>query len=116
MSESPPWLRAHADGACLQIKVVPRASRNELTGILGDRLKIRIAAPPVDSAANGELIAFLSAQLDLPRGALRISQGPASRNKTVEVRQVTGADLAARVAKLLPASPRAGQTGGLGAK
>lgn len=95
MSELPPYLRIQPDGASVQIRVVPRASRNELGGVLGDRLKIKIAAPPVDSAANEELIAFLAKRLGLSRGAIRITQGQTSRNKTLLVHGLSAAAAAA---------------------
>ena len=83
MSGMPPFLRVHADGVSLQIKVVPRAARNEIGEVLGDRLKIKIAAPPVDSAANEELVAFLAKRLGVSRSAVQITHGQTSRNKTV---------------------------------
>lgn len=89
MNEPPPWLRAHGDGVSLQIKVMPRASRNEVGEVLGDRLKLKIAAPPVDSAANEELVAFLAKLLGVSRGAVQLTHGQTSRNKTVVIRRVT---------------------------
>ena len=83
MSGLPAYLRAQAGGVSLQFKVLPRASRNEFGEVLGDRLKIKIAAPPVDSAANDELVAFLAKQLSVSRGAVQITHGRTSRNKTV---------------------------------
>lgn len=86
MSHPASFVRAHADGVCLQVKVVPRSSRNEIGEVLGDRLKIKIAAPPVDSAANEELIRFLTRQLGVSRSSVQITHGQTSRNKTVFVR------------------------------
>ncbi len=89
MNEPPRWLRAHGDGVRLQIKVVPRASRNEIGEALGDRLKLKIAAPPVDSAANEELVGFLAKRLGVSRGAVQLTHGQSSRSKTVVIRGVT---------------------------
>ncbi len=89
MNELPTYVRVHAGGASLQVKVAPRASRNEIGEVQGDRLKIKITAPPVDSAANEELIAFLAKQLGVGRGAVQIIQGQTSRNKTVLIAGVT---------------------------
>lgn len=89
MNETPPWLCAHADGVSLRIKVVPRASRNELGEVLGDRFKLKIAAPPVDSAANEELVVFLAKQLGVSRSAVQLTHGQTSRNKTVLIRGMT---------------------------
>ena len=63
MSPLPPYPQAHANGVRLQVKVVPRASRNELGEVLGDRLKIGIAAPPIESAVNDELVTFVAKEL-----------------------------------------------------
>ena len=89
---APPFLRTHADGVSLQIKVVPRASRNEIGEVLGDRLKIKIAAPPVDSAANEELVVFLAKRLGVSRGAVQITHGQTSRNKMVLIQGLEVAD------------------------
>ena len=89
MRSAPAFLRAQAEGVSLQVRVTPCASRNELGGVQGDRLKVRIAAPPVDSAANDELVAFLAKQLGVARGDLQITQGRTARNKTVLVRGAT---------------------------
>ncbi len=82
-------VRNHPDGASLQLKVVPRASRTEIGDVLGDRLKIKVAAPPVDSAANEALVVFLAKQLGVTRGAIQITRGQTSRNKTLLVRGMT---------------------------
>jgi len=98
MIPAPPWLEVQADGVRLRLKIVPRAARNEIAEALGDRLKVRIAAPPVDSAANGELVAFLARQLGVARGAVQITRGQASRNKTLVVRGMTAERLLAVLA------------------
>lgn len=67
------------------VRVQPRASRTELAGAYGDAVKIRLAAPPVEGAANEELVAFLAARLKVPKRAVRITRGERSRTKTVEV-------------------------------
>jgi len=94
MKEMPPYLREQAEGVFLQVKVAPRSSRNEWAGIAGDRVKVRITAPPVDSAANRELIAFLADQFAVARNSVSLVRGQTSRNKTVFVtglssRQIT---------------------------
>ena len=67
------------------VRVQPRASRSEVVGLHGDALKIRLAAPPVDGAANEALVRLLADLLDVPRRAVRIEGGHASRSKLVEV-------------------------------
>lgn len=98
MSDLPGHLRPNATGVSLQVKVVPRSSRNEIAGVLGDRLKIKIAAPPVDSAANQELVEFLAHQLGIARGAIRITHGLSSRNKTVHLGIADASAVAERLA------------------
>jgi uncharacterized protein (TIGR00251 family) len=83
-----PPIRPSADPTIL-IHVQPRARRTAVAGRHGDAVKIRIAAPPLDGAANAELIRFLAERLDLPRAAIEIVGGAAGRHKRV---RVTGYD------------------------
>ena len=69
--------------------MVPRANKTELAGRYGDAVRIRVAAPPVDGAANDALVRFLARRLDLPRKAVRIARGDTSRRKTVIVQGLT---------------------------
>ena len=71
------------------VRVQPRASRDEVSGVYGDALKIRLAAPPVDGAANDALVNFLSALFAVPRRAVRILAGESSRSKLIEIDGVT---------------------------
>lgn len=65
--------------------VVPRARATVVAGRHGDALKIRLAAAPVDGAANDELIRFLAEQLGVPRTAVTIAAGHTGRRKTVKI-------------------------------
>ena len=85
----PKFLRVQPGGVCLAIKVQPRASRNEIGEPLGDELKIKVTAPPVDAAANEALVRLLADTLDCPRGAVQLVRGLTSRHKTVLVRGVS---------------------------
>ena len=69
------------------VYVVPRASRSEIAGEHNGALRVRIAAPPVDGAANRELIAMLAKALHVPRSAVAIDSGHNSRTKRVTVSQ-----------------------------
>lgn len=71
------------------VRVQPRASRDEVSGVHGDALKIRLAAPPVDGAANDALVNFLSTLFVVPRRAVRILAGESSRSKLIEIDGVT---------------------------
>jgi len=76
----------------LVLHVVPRARVTSVAGRHGDALKIRLAAPPVDGAANDELIRFLAERLSVPRSAVTIAAGHTSRRKTVKVAGIQTAD------------------------
>jgi len=80
--------------AAVAVHVVPRARRTEVVGRHGDAIKIRLAAPPVDGAANAELIRFVAARVGVPRGAVTITHGATGRRKTVAVEHVSRATLA----------------------
>ena len=67
----PPFIQERPEGVYLAIKVQPRASKNELAGALGNELKVKVTAPPVDSAANQALVEFLAEALHCSRSAVR---------------------------------------------
>jgi uncharacterized protein (TIGR00251 family) len=69
----------------VSVHVQPRASRNEVVGLHGTALKVRLHAPPVDGAANDALVMFLAERLGVPRRSVRIVAGGGSRAKTVEI-------------------------------
>ena len=78
-----PWLVDTPAGAVLNLRIVPRAAKNAIQGELGDALKIRLCAPPVDGAANAALVEFLSDFFSLPRARVQLLSGATSRNKRV---------------------------------
>jgi uncharacterized protein (TIGR00251 family) len=71
--------------AVLDIRVIPRARRNSVDGMRAGAFLIRLAAPPVDGAANEALLAFLADVLDVPRRNLAIVSGEKSRDKRVRI-------------------------------
>jgi uncharacterized protein (TIGR00251 family) len=77
------FLRETSGGTLLSVKLQPRASANEICAPLGDELKIKVTAPPVDAAANQALVEFLAETLDCPRGKVELIRGHTSRHKTV---------------------------------
>ena len=77
--------------ADLLIQVQPRSPRTEVVGLHGDYIKIRLAAPPVDGAANTELVRFLAEQLGVRRSDVAIVRGATGRRKTVRVAGMTAA-------------------------
>jgi uncharacterized protein (TIGR00251 family) len=91
-----------ADGTTLQVRVVPRARRTGLggwsvAGGLDDALVVRLAAVPVDGAANQALIEFLARLLGVPRRSVTIVSGDRSRNKRVRVEGLSREQLIARI-------------------
>ena len=87
-----------APTARLVVHVQPRARRTESAGRHGDAFKVRLAAPPVDGAANEELVRFLAETFGVPRRAVRITAGLTGRRKTVEIDGLEDAAAAARLA------------------
>jgi uncharacterized protein len=81
------------------VQVVPRASRERLGPVLGERLKVQLTAPPVDGAANAAWIAFIAKQLGRARGDVTIVRGETGRRKTLRVRGTTVAALLALVSE-----------------
>lgn len=81
------------DGVLLAVRVIPRAKKTALAGTRpgedGDALLVRLAAPPVEGAANDALVTFLAARLQVPRRAVRIVGGERGRRKRVMVAGVT---------------------------
>lgn len=69
----------------LMLRVVPRASKSEVIGMVEGHLKVKIAAPPVDGAANAELIKLLSRYFDVPKRNIELVSGETSRVKKVRV-------------------------------
>jgi len=76
------------EGAILTIHVQPKASKTEYAGIHGGALKFRVAAPPVEGAANEALCVYLAKQFGLPKKAVTVQAGHASRHKRVQLRGI----------------------------
>ncbi|HBY96024.1 MAG: DUF167 domain-containing protein [Ardenticatenaceae bacterium] len=86
-------LRQEDDRFSFEVRVQPRASRNEVAGVYGAAVKVRLQAPPVDGRANEALIAFLAELLGIPRGDVAIVGGWTARTKRVTVRGVSPGEL-----------------------
>jgi uncharacterized protein (TIGR00251 family) len=86
---TPDFLRLQPGGTLLSVKLQPRASKNEICAPLGDELKIKVTAPPVDAAANQALIELLAEKLDCPRGRVELIRGQTSRHKIVRLHGFT---------------------------
>ena len=75
------WLRQVPQGVELRILAQPRASRDQLAGVQGDELKVRLAAPPVDGAANVACCEFFARLCKLPKSHVTLASGESSRHK-----------------------------------
>jgi uncharacterized protein len=85
------------DFCTLAIKAIPNAPRNEVVGWLGDALKVKVHAPPVEGRANEVLCEFLAETLDLPRRAITVLRGDTARQKVVRIQGLTLAAAKARL-------------------
>ena len=83
--------------ATLSVRVQPRASSNEAAGWVGESLKIKLTAPPVEGEANHACLAFLAKLLDLSPSCLAIIQGAHSRTKLIRIAGLTQDEVHARL-------------------
>lgn len=84
-----PYLKACPQGTLLSLKVIPRASRNEIGEALGAELKVKVTAPPVDSAANRAVVEFVAETLNCPKSAVTLVRGETARHKTLLLKGLT---------------------------
>jgi uncharacterized protein (TIGR00251 family) len=82
---SDPWFRWEGGDLVLQLKVQPKASRDEFAAPHGDRFRVRITAPPVDGKANEHLTRFLAKSFGVSRGSVSLLRGESSRDKTFRI-------------------------------
>ena len=82
-------IEQRGDTVRLRIRAQPRASRTEVVGEHDGALKVRVAAPPVDGAANDELVRFLAKLLKRPAQSVRIVAGESARRKVVEIEDLS---------------------------
>lgn len=81
----PGFLRILPDGLLLSIKLQPRASANQIGEPLGNELRVKVTAPPVDAAANEALLRLLADILKCPRGQVELVRGHTSRHKVIKL-------------------------------
>lgn len=82
-------ITAMNDGVVIDVRVIPRAARSGISGTRENALLVRLNAPPVEGAANNELIAVIARAMDVPRSSVSILSGDRSRNKRVFVAGIT---------------------------
>ena len=79
----------------LEVYIQPSASKTELAGMHGSSIKIRIAAPPVENAANYALIEFIAERLGIAKRCVRLISGATSRKKVLEIDDASAARITA---------------------
>lgn len=84
-----PWLTRLGEGVSIAVYVQPRASKNELAGVQGDELKVRLTSPPVEGAANKLCSEFFAKLLGVAKGDVTLAAGERSRHKRLFIRGVT---------------------------
>ena len=77
------FIQKNPNGLTFKVFVQPRSSKNMITGIHDDALKIKLTAPPVDGAANKMCIKYLAKCLNVPKSSLKIISGLTSRSKVI---------------------------------
>ena len=85
-----------APSCTLAIKAIPNAPRSEVVGWLGDALKVKVHAPPVEGRANEVLCTFLADTFGLPRRAVTVLRGDTSRQKLVRLEGIALVEVIAR--------------------
>lgn len=90
MTQKP--VQAEAEGVSFAVRIQPRASKNEVAGVLGAEIKIRITAPPVDGEANKALCVFLGRLLGVPTRRVEIVTGHKGRRKVIRVAGISAAE------------------------
>ena len=81
----------------LSVQVVPRASKSQIVGIHEAALKVRIASPPVEGAANAELVKVLAKHFGRPKSAVEIVAGETSKRKKVRIAGISAAEFEEKV-------------------
>ena len=97
----PPVCSLTEGGIVLTLHIQPRASKNEVCGVQGNALKIRLTSPPVDGAANKLCREFLADLLDVPKSAVEIISGETSRHKRVRIASAEPDKLRRRVDSII---------------
>lgn len=90
-------MKAAGESCTLAIKAIPNAPRSEVIGWLGEALKVKVHAPPVEGRANEVLCEFLAESLGLPRRAVTVLRGDTSRQKIVRIDGLSRAAVTSRL-------------------
>ncbi|NLI83169.1 MAG: YggU family protein [Deltaproteobacteria bacterium] len=106
--KTPPFLQGAGEGTLLDLHVQPRASRDEIAGLHGPFLKVRLKAPPAEGEANTACVKFIAHLLGVAKSEVEIVQGRSSRRKRLLVRGISPKDVQLRLeeAGVFPSSVR----------
>ena len=96
-------VRSQPEGTVVAVVAVPRSGVTAIDRVEGDAIRIRLAAPPVDGAANAALLRLLADVLAVPRSGLRVVAGETARRKRVLVAGRSPAEVAERLSRHVPA-------------
>jgi uncharacterized protein (TIGR00251 family) len=94
------WVRIGAAVVDVRVRVVPRSSRSRIAGVVGDRLRVQVTAPPVEGEANREIAELLARSAGLPARHASVTAGATSRSKTVRLACDDPAGVVAKLRKL----------------
>ena len=96
------WLTEKNGCLFINIHLQPRASKNEIVGIHGDSIKVRLTSPPVEGAANSHVIEFFAKRLGVQRSKITILSGEKSRHKTLKIEGLTKSEAASSIGLDIP--------------
>jgi uncharacterized protein (TIGR00251 family) len=96
-----PFLKESSSGVYLTIKLQPRASRQQISGLHGSELKVSVTAPPVDAAANRALVEYFAEVLVISRSQIQLVKGQTSRHKTLHITGVPATVIRNKLARYL---------------
>ncbi len=96
-----PFLKESANGVYIAIKLQPRASRQQISGLHGAELKVSVTAPPVDAAANRALVEYFAEILGVSRSQVELVKGQTSRHKALHITGVPAARIREQLAPYL---------------
>ena len=95
------WLKEHEGGVIVEVVLQPRASRNEVAGIQGGRVKIKVTSPPVEGMANKKLCEFLADSLGIGKQRVQVIAGQTGRIKRVKISDVSMDEVQRKLMPLL---------------
>lgn len=101
MTHMPLPLEQRGELVSFRVRLQPRASRDEVVGLMQGALRIRLTAPPLEGRANRRLLEFLAKLLGLPKSQVQLLKGDKSRLKTIGVKGLRPVKLRARIAEIL---------------